>query len=168
LIVTLAPLGDEEYRQFAAAQVVEYARQMVNGGDARPDQGELLAQSQLWPLTDDRLRGHGHDFWKAVTPDGARVAWVWIAPAPGFVGAHHLDVRWLSQITVEEKERGRGVGRAVMQALEAALVAAGVTELWLRVYDWNVAARGLYASLGFVEVTKFANDAHWKKRLTTA
>jgi ribosomal protein S18 acetylase RimI-like enzyme len=74
-------------------------------------------------------------------------------------------VRWLAQITVDEALRGRGYGRALLDALHTFLVERGVRELYLRVYDWNTAARRLYARCGHEVVRQFATDAHLRKRL---
>jgi ribosomal protein S18 acetylase RimI-like enzyme len=57
-------------------------------------------------------------------------------------------VRWLKQITVQEALRGRSYGRALLAALHERLAAEGIEALYLRVYDWNTAARRLYARCG--------------------
>jgi hypothetical protein len=92
-----------------------------------------------------------------------------VSPAPGFLeryGVRDLArARWLSQITVAEGRRRRGYGRAVLEALHARLVAEAVAALCLRVYDWNEAARRLYARRGYEVVRQFATDAHLRKRL---
>ncbi len=56
----------------------------------------------------------------------------------------------LGRIIVSPQARGRGLGRALMQALMAqALQSAAVERLTLRVYRDNVAAVTLYRDLGF-------------------
>lgn len=52
-------------------------------------------------------------------------------------------------ITVAERARGAGVGRALMEAFEDWARAHGVTRLVLGVYDTNDTARRLYESLGY-------------------
>ena len=61
--------------------------------------------------------------------------------------------------------RGLGYGRALLDALHHRLASQGVTELYLRVYDWNAAARRLYAASGYEIVAQFQTDAHMRRRL---
>jgi ribosomal protein S18 acetylase RimI-like enzyme len=75
-------------------------------------------------------------------------------------------VSWLAQITVDEPCRGRGYGRAMLEALHDKLAEEGVAELFLRVYDWNEPARRLYTRCGYEVVAQFPADAHMRKRLT--
>jgi mycothiol synthase len=76
--------------------------------------------------------------------------------------------RWLSQITVREGLRGRGHGRALLAALHQHLALQDVEVLYLRVYDWNTAARRLYATNGYEVVRQFSTDAHLRKYLSPA
>lgn len=56
---------------------------------------------------------------------------------------------WVYYLAVKPNARGRGHGRAMMQACEAWLVERGVPKLNVMVRDDNAAARGFYASLGY-------------------
>jgi phosphinothricin acetyltransferase len=62
--------------------------------------------------------------------------------------------------------RGRGAGRAAMQALLAAAGAAGLWKLVSRVFVENAASRGLLQSLGFREVGIYRShaklDGRWR------
>jgi ribosomal protein S18 acetylase RimI-like enzyme len=80
------------------------------------------------------------------------------------VGTVFLGLRdgaaWLYDITIDESERGRGYGRAAMEALEAEVRLLGRDSLALNVWGGNAVARGLYRSLGYVE-----ESVHMRKRL---
>jgi ribosomal protein S18 acetylase RimI-like enzyme len=165
--VQLNPLSDSEYAEFAALQVVEYAHQLVSAGEVAAENGIATAQERLAALLTDRLRVAGHTFFVASSaPAGVRVGWVWLSPAPEFLGPGHESTRWLSQVTVEEAHRRRGWGRSILVAMERHLAAAGVEQIWLRVFNWNVVARALYESQGYELATQFATDAHLCKRLS--
>ena len=60
---------------------------------------------------------------------GAPVGWLWIAPAPAFLGEDRERKRWLSQITVEEALRFDGpvlqLIRRTTEPTELAGTAAG-------------------------------------------
>jgi GNAT superfamily N-acetyltransferase len=163
--ISLIPLTDAEYASFAEQSVVETARQHAMSGEwtqaeamgrAREEEAELLA---------DRLRGVGHYFFKAVDHQRRCVGWIWVSPGPEFLGVDRQGKWWLSQITVEEGMRAKGVGRAMLAALHAWLAGRGALELWLRVYDWNEPARRLYAGMGYEVARRFDIDAHLRRRI---
>ena len=163
----LTPVDDAEYADFAERQVVEYANQLARAGEVTEGDSLAVAGQRLRALLADELRAAGHQFFVArsaiVKP---RIGWVWISPAPAFLGPNRAGTRWLSQLTIEETVRGRGWGRALLNATERHLLQMGVEQLWLRVFDWNTAARALYDSQGYELVQRFTNDAHLRKRLS--
>jgi ribosomal protein S18 acetylase RimI-like enzyme len=137
----------------------------VNAGEWTPEAATALARERLADLIADRLRGEGDRFFTGVTADRTRVGWLWVSPAPSFLGPDHARTCWLSQITVEEEHRGQGYGRALLEALHAQLRHERVAEIWLRVYDWNTVAQRLYRALGYELARKFETDSHMRKLL---
>lgn len=161
----LAFLDDAEYADFAERQVVELASQSINASEWTTEEAPGRAREALAELLADNLRGDGHAFLKGTRSDGTTVGWMWVAPAPKFLGDDRERMRWLSQITVDEAQRRRGYGRALLETLHQWLEVQGVEELWLRVYNWNQAARRLYARTGYEVVRQFPTDAHLRRRL---
>lgn len=73
----------------------------------------------------------------------------------GFVGAfHHATQRvgHVYTVNVHPKQRGRGLGRALMRACEERLRALGMTRVVLEVNVENVDAIRLYESCGYRRV----------------
>jgi ribosomal protein S18 acetylase RimI-like enzyme len=162
----LIPVTNSEYAEFCAEQVVEYARQLTLAGEGTAENCIAISRERLQDLLTDRLRKADHDFFVATAiRGGSKVGWVWLSPPPDFLGAGHEHTRWLSQLTVDEPYRGRGWGRAILLAAEQQLTASGIQQIWLRVFDWNLAARRLYASQGYELARQFATDAHLRKIL---
>ena len=56
---------------------------------------------------------------------------------------------WVYYLAVRESDRGRGLGRKMMQACESWLAERGVPKLNIMVRGDNAAARGFYESLGY-------------------
>jgi GNAT superfamily N-acetyltransferase len=168
--VTLLPLTDAEYADFAEGHVAEAARQRVEAGERTPAEAPERARLEQADLLADRLRSQGHTFLKGCTADGGVVGWLWISPAPAFLERYGVRdparARWINQITVRDDLRGRGYGQALLAAIHANLAVQGAEAVYLRVYDWNTAARRLYARCGYEVVRQFATDAHLRKRLT--
>lgn len=67
---------------------------------------------------------------------------------------------WLYEIELEERFRGRGLGREAMLAFEDLARELGAEKVTLNVFGGNEVARSLYRSLGYVE-----EAVHMGKRL---
>ncbi len=162
--VRLNPLSPAEYEAFIDAQIAEYADQKVRAGQWRPEDATGFSRHAVEGFLPRKGPTGGHRVWKALDTSGRRVAWIWVGPPP----IKPLDVptkRWLYQITVEPGERGKGYGRATLEAAEAALVAEGVAELYLNVFRWNTVARALYDSAGYEVLHDGETDTGMRKVL---
>ncbi len=81
--------------------------------------------------------------------DGAVAGYVQLGrPTPLASNAHVLEIQGLA---VDPRRRGRGLGRALVEAAAREAAARGARRLTLRVLAPNAAARRLYAACGFVE-----------------
>ena len=67
----------------------------------------------------------------------------------------------IENLAVLEGRRGRGVGRALMDAAEAWAVGAGYPEIWVDAWTFNEPAAGLYRRQGFRPLS-----TRFRKRLT--
>lgn len=65
---------------------------------------------------------------------------------------------WVGGLVVDRDEQGRGVGRAVVEALAARARDAGRPNLALSYSPDNTVAKALYARLGFVETGETDDD----------
>jgi GNAT superfamily N-acetyltransferase len=167
--LTLSPLSDVEYAAFVTLQADETAREAVTAGEWTANEAPARARLATADLRADTLRDGGHAFYRGVEVTGERIGWLWVAPAPDHVARYGIGdtarARWLAQIFVEESRRGRGYGRSLLESLHRQLAGAAVTDIFLRVYDWNEPARRLYAGCGYEVVGQFSTDAHLRRRL---
>lgn len=82
----------------------------------------------------------------AENSDGEYVGYVWVGlersggASPG---------AWIYDIEVNETHRGKGYGRAILQAAEKETLKNGVTKIGLNVFGPNQVARNLYESAGY-------------------
>ena len=142
--------------------------------DARTLFGEY-ATDLGWDLSSGRLAGEMASLPGPYSPpEGALlVAYVDGTPA-GALGLQRVppetriegvDVETsgeLKRLFVHPDFRRAGVGRAIMQAAEAAARARGYTQLLLTTNaDMMPLAQGLYDSLGYVETVPYRNDMPW-------
>lgn len=70
---------------------------------------------------------------------------IWFLTYSTWTGTHGI---WLEDLYVDEAERGRGYGRALMSALAAVCVDRGYRRFEWTVLDWNEPSIGFYRSIG--------------------
>ena len=85
-------------------------------------------------------------FTHVVERDGAIVGIaMWFLTYSTWTGRHGI---WLEDLIVDEAERGRGYGKALIASLAAVCVERGYTRLEWTVLDWNAPSIAFYRSLG--------------------
>lgn len=72
---------------------------------------------------------------------------------------------WFGLVIGEARARGRGVGAAAMRHIEEAARAAGCVRAEIGVFEFNAAARRLYARLGYVEFARLPAFTWWDGRM---
>jgi len=132
-----------EFETYRAKLVPEYAAEHVRAGDWTADQAETLAAREVNDLLPAGPDSSGMLLLVASTPGGEAVGVVWVA----------LDRRpgeaWIYDIEVNQEHRGKGYGRALLQAAEQEAAQHGSKAIGLNVFGTNTVARQLYESAGY-------------------
>ncbi len=143
--VNFRRLRADEFEAWAAEHIRGYAEGMIAFADMSREQSELEAARDVAAVLPQGVATEGTHLW-VVEDEGGRS-----------VGSVFLGVRgggaWLFDITIDEAQRGRGLGRAAMLALEHEVRALGFDRLGLNVWGGNEIARSLYRSLSFGEIS---------------
>ena len=153
--VDLRPMRADEFEAFEEHGRAGYAEQMVEFSGMERSAALAKAERDYALTLPQGLETPGH--WLFVVEDGGRrVGVLWFAERvlDGRTVAH------LYEIEIDESERGRGYGRAAMEAYEREAARRGLTELELNVFGGNTVARSLYQSLGWRETA-----VHMAKRV---
>jgi GNAT superfamily N-acetyltransferase len=146
--LTLRPTTEEELAARREQLVESYAEDLARTGRYSAGAARSESARQLAELLPDGVRTPDMLLFTAVV-DEEPVGWVWLClPSP----ANGRDSAWVYDVLIEPEHRGKGYGRAVMEAAEVEVVARGVTRIGLNVFGRNRPARTLYESLGY-EVT---------------
>ncbi|KAF5051183.1 putative N-acetyltransferase YycN [anaerobic digester metagenome] len=143
--VRLVPMTKKEFEATRAAGVKRYADENVKVGYWKP--GEALRRSETIHanLLPDGLRTEGHHFYKAVDADTEkRVGHIWLKVESG-----EDRKGFVYDVFIDEGERGKGYGRAMMLALESKAKRMKIDSLGLHVFVYNDVAQHLYSSLGY-------------------
>lgn len=150
-MIALRPLRDDEFAAWDATHRAEYERGLVEFAGLGREAARAKVEHDVTAALPDGLATEGTWIW-AVEDDGRKVGTMFLGRLGGEC--------WLYDITIDAAERGRGVGRRAMLALEDEVRALGHDSLKLNVWGGNAVARGLYRSLGYVE-----QSVHMRKSL---
>ena len=164
--VTLIPMTHQDLEAFVDQEVADYADERVFDGtwsrhDAPERARAALVRVIAWEheaLTAERQR-----LLTATDVNGERVGWLWVKlgpPGPWSTSA------FLCQITVARPFRHHGYGRSMLAALEALLAKAGITDLRLNVGESNLAAKSLYAAVGYRLAEQYPTMRQLRKTLS--
>jgi GNAT superfamily N-acetyltransferase len=137
-------MSDTEVTDFARGLLEPYVAERIAAGD-RPDDARRIAEEQTDSLFPDGRPAPGQLLYRVIDDAGAAVGTLWIGPR----SPERADAFWVWGVEIDERHRGRGLGRAAMQLAEEEAVAHGATELGLNVFGPNAVARHLYVSMGY-------------------
>ena len=141
-MVSLRPFREEEYPAWNKAHRAEYERGLVEFAGLSRAAARAKVDHDVPSVLPDGLATADTRFW-VIEDEGRRVGTI-------FLGIRGGEA-WLYDIVIDEAERGRGLGRAAMLALEDEVRAFGHDSIGLNVWGGNAVARGLYGSLGYAE-----------------
>ena len=145
-MIALVPITEADRAEFVREEVASYAEQQIRDA-GWPQVGALeRARAVLLPVLERELAEPDWRLWSACNVEGETVGWLWLQPGESPHSA------FLYQLTVAERFRRRGYGRAMLAALEQRLAGEGVDELVLHVNAGNLPARRLYAAAGYEQI----------------
>ena len=154
--VSLRPMMAEEWEAWRAESIRGYAEEKVVAGTWTAETATQRAEDEFAGLLPDGQGTAGHEFRAIVTEADESVGVVWLG-AQRDIGR---GAAFIYDIVVEADQRGRGYGRAAMEALEPLARSLGYDRIQLHVFGHNAIARSLYASLGYIET-----DVQMEKRV---
>lgn len=139
--VRLEPMTEEQFGPWKADAEAHYAQSVTRSG-VPAEAAAAEAAETFAGLLPDGAGTAGHHFWYACDGD-RRVGFLWLNLTG--TGAFVYD------IAVEQDQRRKGYGRAIMEAAEHWSRANGAATIGLHVFAHNHGARSLYEQLGYVE-----------------
>lgn len=142
-MVTLASKTSDELATWMPMQQEQYLAERIKAGE-NPEVARRTADSQFAELFPDGNPAGGQ-FVMNVIDDEAVVGTLWMGrPFSG-----DADTWYIFDIEIAKDARGRGLGRAAMEAAEEWTRERGGTRVALNVFGPNLVARSLYDSMGY-------------------
>ncbi|KRC63323.1 hypothetical protein ASE12_00250 [Aeromicrobium sp. Root236] len=156
--LTLQPMSDEYFAAWNERLIVEYAREKVEAGLWPEEHAlELSKAEQAESLPEGRATS-GHDLFVGVV-DGEVAGNLWLYTDP----KQPVQSTYIYDIEILEPHRGRGLGRALLEAAESWCAEHGSVSVRLNVFAPNTTARALYESAGYAPTS-----THMMKRISPA
>jgi ribosomal protein S18 acetylase RimI-like enzyme len=143
-VVQLEEMTDAEYAVLRPRVESDYAADIVRSGALPRAEATRKAAADLDHLLPDGPSTSGH-LLRTGYVDGQRVGGVWLQLRERSDGIHAFGL----ELEVVGPLRGRGYGRALVEAALEACRERGARSVALSVFGFNTSARQLYASAGF-------------------
>jgi ribosomal protein S18 acetylase RimI-like enzyme len=152
--VAVRSTQQSEFDSWYPRLVEGYGQSFVDAGLLSPEEARVRAEEQTAELLTDGLATEGHEF-VTLLDRGEPVGEIWLR--------HGLEpgMSYVFDVEVHADQRGKGYGRALMIAGEAASLAAGSERLGLHVFGHNTVARRLYEKLAYQTI-----DQSWSLALS--
>ncbi|WP_433120288.1 COX15/CtaA family protein [Micromonospora sp. CA-246542] len=139
--VRLEPMTEEEFGSWKVGAEAHFTQSILRSGVPATAAAAEAAET-FAALLPDGVATAGHHLWYAYDGD-RRVGFLWLK-LTGFTA-------FVYNIAVEQDQRRRGYGRAIMEAGERWSRTNGATTIGLHVFTHNHGARSLYEQLGYLE-----------------
>jgi ribosomal protein S18 acetylase RimI-like enzyme len=136
-------MTQDEFADYRRRAITEYAAEHVRAGNWSEEEAEERAAKDTDDLLPDGADTAGVALLVAEI-EGEVVGLVWVGPAPGQTLGW-----WIYDIEVVPAQRGRGYGRALLEAAEREVQRRGGDSMGLNVFGGNDAARRLYETSGY-------------------
>lgn len=153
--VHLVAMDEKTFGDYYQKSIKEYANEHVKAGNWQENEAFQNAQKEFEQLLPDGRNTKGHVL-LSVMHEGETIGTLW------------LNIRMRNQekqvfiydIKLDEAQRGKGLGKRTMEALDEYAKSLGVQQIRLHVFGHNQRAKSLYDKMGY-EVT----DYHMQKKL---
>jgi ribosomal protein S18 acetylase RimI-like enzyme len=143
LVPVLRPMTEPEYQRYNTVMWEDYARERARNLGTSIEHERGVAASQRQALQAQGMRAPGHHYWHVVDDTGAVVGSLWVHAEPGTNRAFIYD------IVIHADQRGKGLGKATLELLDAWARGEGIQRIALNVFGDNAIAQALYRKQGY-------------------
>lgn len=153
-MVRLKPMNEEELQAFLEYLIPDYAKEKVEAGVWKAEEAPHLSREAILRLLPEGLATKDQYLYMIEEEGGSPIGFIWLYVDQGKQEA------FLYEISLYEEWRGRGLGKAVMAAMEQQAKELGAKSVGLHVFGHNQRALRLYEKSGYQ-----ATDINMKKYL---
>jgi ribosomal protein S18 acetylase RimI-like enzyme len=147
-ILTLRAMTEKEFQAYVEYSIGEFADEVARNTHVSIEAATAQAERSFAEGLPDGLDTGGQRLLIAEDADGRRVGHLWLVHKP------ETGCLFIYDIEVDERARGKGFGRRLMDLIEAEARTMAVSRIELNVYADNDVARHLYGSSGYLETKR--------------
>jgi len=135
-----------EFKRYLRLAVPEYARGHVRAGDVDPKKALAKAKAEYAELLPKGVATPGHHLYTiALAENDKAIGMLWF----DLRQRHGKRKAFIFDFRLDKAQRGKGLGRQALAALEQQAKVLGAVSVGLHVFGDNIAARALYEKSGF-------------------
>jgi|UniRef100_UPI00404B0407 ribosomal protein S18 acetylase RimI-like enzyme len=139
----LQPMSDQDYTDWLADIIPEYAQEKVANGTWIEAESLQKSRESINSLLPQGMTTENHYLFSLrLSESDERVGFLWFG--------RYEQAAYLYDISIVKAHRRKGYGRQAMQLLEIAAAQHGFDQISLHVFGENRIARELYLSVGYV------------------
>ena len=145
-LVALRPMTAGEFRRYLRVAVPGYARAHIRAGDVDPKRALKKARAEYAELLPKGVTTPGHHLYAITLAEaGKAIGMLWF----DLKQRHGKRKAFIFDFALDKAQRGKGLGRQALAALEQQAKVLGAVAIGLHVFGDNAAARALYEKCGF-------------------
>ena len=150
--VRTRPMTEAELTRYFDTAVEDFADETMQADPLQSREDALARSRRMYDaILPEGVATRGHDFLVALdVEDGRRIGMTWLF--------HEDGAGFVYDVVVDEAERGRGYGRALMDAAAAHCRRLDLRVLGLNVFAHNHVARAMYDALGYAVVDDIVQE----------
>ena len=143
---SLKPMTAASFETYLAGSIAGFAEDKVRAGSWDAAVALEKSHQAFRHFLPEGMASPGHSF-HVVEEAGEEIGVLWL-----YVDPKAPATAWLYHIVIDEKHRGRGLGKAALELAERHARQNGCTSMELNVFGWNTRAIDLYSRHGYSPV----------------
>lgn len=142
-------MAADEFKVWKIESQANYAKEKEKAGLSK-EEAEAVAEKSFRELLPSEEKSEGQFLFSIIeSSSGKVVGTLWW----GLQKQSKDPLPWIYDIMLSEASRGKGYGRAAMEAAQASVKENGYSRLGLHVFGHNQVARKLYESMNFKPIS---------------
>jgi ribosomal protein S18 acetylase RimI-like enzyme len=143
-MIALRPMTPEEFQRYLEPAIASYARVHKRAGNLSDRQAMARARRDYRELLPKGVKSP-RQFLHSILRDGKAIGMTWIEVRR----KHGRKEAFIFDIKINPSQRGKGLGRKALRALERQAKRLGAQMIRLNVFGHNLRARALYETSGY-------------------
>jgi RimJ/RimL family protein N-acetyltransferase len=146
MLIAFEKMTSEEFEVYREKLIETYTQDNIKSGKYDAETALENSRKEVYTILQNGLHTEGHELLRIVDrSNGEKVGYLWIND----LRSKRRSKVFIYDLIIFEEFRGKGYGKASLNALEQFVRELGVMSISLHVFAHNEVALALYKSLGY-------------------